>query len=98
MKRKIFVFILLFISIFTIKNVYAETYNGEYSVESAIAMVELEIEQAKREGIVALKVLHGYGSHGRGGAIMLQLRKVLLMWKAWLTSIEYCWKCSLLGI
>ncbi|MBQ1550785.1 MAG: choice-of-anchor A family protein [Bacilli bacterium] len=33
MKRKIFVFILLLISFITMKSVYAETYNGEYSIE-----------------------------------------------------------------
>ena len=63
--------------------------DGEYSVESAIATVELEIEQAKKEGIVALKVLHGYGSHGRGGVIMLHLRKVLLAWKRQGFVVDY---------
>ena len=48
-----------------------------YNVEFAIATIELEIENAKREGLTAIKVLHGYGSHGRGGAIMLELRRIL---------------------
>lgn len=52
-----------------------------YSVDYAIKTIEIEIEQAKREGIVALKILHGYGSHGKGGAIMKELRKILPMWK-----------------
>lgn len=55
--------------------------DGQFSAESAVATVEIEIEQAKKEGLVALKVLHGYGSHGRGGVIMLALRKALAAWK-----------------
>ncbi|MBO5022471.1 MAG: hypothetical protein J6C53_03235 [Clostridia bacterium] len=52
-----------------------------YSVEYALAILEIEIESAKKEGLVALKVLHGYGSHGVGGAIMLAVRKALALWK-----------------
>lgn len=52
-----------------------------YNVDYAIKMVEIEIENAKREGLIALKILHGYGSHGRGGAIMLELRRILPFWK-----------------
>ncbi len=52
-----------------------------YSVEYALAILEIEIESAKKEGLVALKVLHGYGSHGVGGAIMLAVRKNLALWK-----------------
>ena len=54
---------------------------GDSTVEYALAVVEIEIENAKREGIVALKVLHGYGSHGKGGAIMVALRRQLRLWK-----------------
>ena len=52
-----------------------------YSVEYALAIVEIEIEGAKKEGLTAIKVLHGYGSHGVGGAIMLALRRQLVTWK-----------------
>lgn len=52
-----------------------------YSVEYALAIVEIEIEGAKKEGLTAIKVLHGYGSHGVGGAIMLALRRQLALWK-----------------
>ena len=55
--------------------------DGLYSVESALATVEIEIEQAKKENIIAMKILHGYGSHGRGGVIMFELRKKLMQWK-----------------
>lgn len=51
------------------------------SVDYALAIVELEVESAKRGGICAVKVLHGYGSHGKGGAILVNLRKLLLQWK-----------------
>jgi len=52
-----------------------------YSVEYALAIIEIEIESAKREDITAIKVLHGYGSHGKGGAIMIALRRQLRLWK-----------------
>lgn len=51
------------------------------NVEYALAIVEIEIESAKREGLCAIKVLHGYGSHGKGGAILLSLRQKLRQWK-----------------
>ena len=40
-------------------------------------LVELEIEQAKKEGIVAIKFIHGYGSHGVGGAMLSVIRQTL---------------------
>ncbi len=52
-----------------------------FTVEYALAVTEIEIESAKREGIVAIKVLHGYGSHGRGGVIAMELKKRLQVWK-----------------
>ncbi len=52
-----------------------------YSVESAIATVEIEVEFLQKEGGGILKVLHGYGSHGRGGVICIELRKNLMAWK-----------------
>ena len=38
-------------------------------------LVAAEIRQAKREGAKALKVIHGYGSSGKGGALCVGLRK-----------------------
>lgn len=52
-----------------------------YSTEQAIAIARIEIEMAKKEGLVAIKFLHGYGSHGVGGSIMLELRRQLALWK-----------------
>ena len=37
-------------------------------------MIE-EIKRAKREGVKVLKVIHGYGSSGKGGALCVGLRK-----------------------
>ena len=39
------------------------------TVEQALKMIEIEIETAKKEGMKALKVVHGYGSSGVGGEI-----------------------------
>jgi len=36
------------------------------TVEQALKMIEIEIETAKKEGMKALKVVHGYGSSGVG--------------------------------
>lgn len=44
------------------------------TVDYALAVVEIEIENAAKEGVTVIKVLHGYGSHGKGGAILLALR------------------------
>ena len=52
-----------------------------YSLEQALAILEIEIESAKKEGIVAVKVLHGYGSHGKGGVIRKTLLPLLASWK-----------------
>ena len=51
------------------------------TVEYALAVLEIEIESAKKAGEVAIKILHGYGSHGRGGAILNELKKQLRIWK-----------------
>lgn len=43
------------------------------SVEDAVALVDFEIDQAKSCGLRAVKFIHGYGSHGKGGVIAKQL-------------------------
>lgn len=52
-----------------------------FTVEYALAVLEIEIEASKKEGVIALKVLHGYGSHGKGGVIAQAVRKQLAIWK-----------------
>jgi len=60
-----------------------------YNVEQALAILEIEIESAKKEGIVAIKVLHGYGSHGRGGVIKKALVPILASWKKSKFILDY---------
>jgi hypothetical protein len=45
------------------------------TLDDARRMVMKEIRRAKREGIKFLKVIHGYGSTGKGGALCIGLRK-----------------------
>lgn len=60
-----------------------------YSTEQAIAILEIEIESAKKEGLVAIKVLHGYGSHGKGGVIRKTLIPLLASWKKSKFILDY---------
>lgn len=46
------------------------------TVELALSILEIEVEVARREGIVALKIIHGYGSHGVGG----EIKRALPFW------------------
>lgn len=48
------------------------------TVEVALAILETEIEVALKCNKNALKIIHGYGSHGAGGAIFLAVKKYLL--------------------
>ncbi|MGI6114259.1 MAG: Smr/MutS family protein [Mahellales bacterium] len=50
---------------------------GMPTVKMAEQKLITEICDAKRNGIVALKVIHGYGSTGVGGKLRVSLRKVL---------------------
>ena len=50
---------------------------GSPSVDYALAVTTIEIDNAKKEGTRCIKVLHGYGSHGKGGAILVELRRLL---------------------
>jgi len=45
------------------------------TLEEARRLVIDEIRQAKREGVPVLKVIHGYGSSGKGGKLNIGLRK-----------------------
>jgi hypothetical protein len=54
------------------------TFNVEAglpTLEEARRLVIEEIKRAKREGAKVLKVIHGYGSSGKGGALCVGLRK-----------------------
>lgn len=54
------------------------TYNVEAglpTLDEARRLVLEEIKRARREGVRVLKVIHGYGSSGKGGALCVGLRK-----------------------
>jgi hypothetical protein len=54
------------------------TFNVEAGLpllDEARRLVIEEIKRARREGVKALKVIHGYGSTGKGGALCVGLRK-----------------------
>lgn len=54
------------------------TFNAEAdlpTVDEARRLVAEEIRKAKREGVRVLKIIHGYGSSGKGGALCVGLRK-----------------------
>lgn len=44
-------------------------------LDEARRLVMAQIKQAKREGARVLKIIHGYGSSGKGGTLRLGLRK-----------------------
>jgi hypothetical protein len=48
---------------------------GLPTLDEARRLVIEEIKQTKRAGARVLKVIHGYGSSGRGGALCVGLRK-----------------------
>jgi hypothetical protein len=50
---------------------------GSPTVEEARARLNGAIEKAKRSGVVVLKVIHGYGSSGVGGALKDAIRNSL---------------------
>ena len=45
------------------------------TVEQALAIMEIEIEIAKKCDVKIIKFIHGYGSHGIGGAIAVAVRE-----------------------
>ena len=54
------------------------TYNVESGLpvlDEARRLVIAEIKEAKRTGAKVLKVIHGYGSSGKGGTLCVGLRK-----------------------
>ena len=45
-------------------------------VDEAIANFLIELDICRLEGVKVIKVIHGYGSHGKGGDICREFRKV----------------------
>ena len=68
---------------------YLNLKENSATVDYALAILEIEVESAKKSGEKVIKVLHGYGSHGRGGAISIAVRKQLRIWKKSGTIKDY---------
>lgn len=51
------------------------------SKEDSVILLEMFLEQDKREKETIVKVLHGYGSHGKGGIIFTAVREKLELLK-----------------
>ena len=47
------------------------------SKEDCVILVDMFLDEAKREKVGAVKILHGYGSHGVGGVLYLAVRRHL---------------------
>lgn len=61
-----------------------DTFNieiGMPTVDQARKRLTEYFNKAKREGIVAFKLIHGYGSSGVGGGLRVGLRKTLAIRK-----------------
>lgn len=55
----------------------------------AVAQMEIEIERLQKTDTLALKVIHGYGSHGVGGEIKKQVHEKLFMLKRQQKILDY---------
>ena len=47
------------------------------SKEDSVILLEMFLEESKRMGETVIKVLHGYGSHGKGGVLFSAVREKL---------------------
>lgn len=50
---------------------------GLPTVDSALMRLRLELSTLRRTGISTIKIIHGYGSSGTGGAIRIATRQFL---------------------
>ena len=51
--------------------------DGMPTVEQARLRMNYELQNARREACAAVKLIHGYGSSGTGGALRIELQKEL---------------------
>jgi hypothetical protein len=51
--------------------------DGMPTVERARLLMQHELQSARKEGYRAIKLIHGYGSSGAGGALRTELQKDL---------------------
>ena len=59
------------------------------TADQAVKRTTFEIENARRLGVKCVKIVHGYGSHGRGGAILVALRQMLSTYKKQKRIVDY---------
>jgi phage gp16-like protein len=52
--------------------------SGLPTIDEARQKLLAELRQAKQSGVIAIKIIHGYGSTGKGGTLRGALRKSLL--------------------
>ena len=64
--------------------------SNQQTVLEAIAQFQIEAEAYKKGGYKVMKVIHGYGSHGVGGAIRTELVKTLKLMKSRGKIYDYC--------
>ncbi len=78
--------------------------HGMPTVAQARARLRTELDNARSEGRIGLKIIHGYGSHGVGGELRIALQASLATWarqgeiaafiagEEWRVSNEIAWK------
>lgn len=62
------------------KPVHIRTVNleeGRPTVERARLRMHRELQSARKEGVLLVKLIHGYGSTGVGGTLRIELQKEL---------------------
>lgn len=77
---------------------------GKPHAEEARLRLEYEMQRARTEGYIAVKLIHGYGSSGVGGVLRTEIQKELahaaqsgkvqgfIAGEDWRTSGELAWK------
>lgn len=68
---------------------YIDVKSDNQTCLMAVAQLEIEIDACKLGGFNALKVIHGYGSHGVGGEIKKEIHKRLKQMKAQKLIFDY---------
>jgi hypothetical protein len=78
--------------------------DGMPKVEAARLRMQHELHTARQQGYAAVKVIHGYGSSGVGGALRIELQKelrrlagaghvrVVVAGEEWRVSDEAAWE------
>ncbi len=68
---------------------YIDVKSDNQTCLMAVAQLEIEIDACKLGGFRALKVVHGYGSHGVGGVIKKEIHKKLKQLKSQKKIYDY---------